>query len=173
MEKKTIKVEQGDITNSDADAIVNAANNHLWMGAGVAGAIKRKGGDIIEREAVSKGPIPVGEAVATTAGSLPNGYVIHAAAMGQDLLTDEKKISDATRNALLRAEELNLRSIDFPALGTGVGGFPVETAAKIMIDAAKDFLAASKSICQVGFVLFDDASYKAFTGELGAEKIEI
>ena len=173
MKKKMIKVMQGDITESDADAVVNAANNHLWMGAGVAGAIKRKGGDIIEREAVSKGPIPVGEAVATTAGSLPNKYVIHAAAMGQDLATDEVKIAAATKNALLRAEELNLESIDFPALGTGVGGFPIEEAAIIMIDAAKDFLAASKSVQQVGFVLFDSGSYKAFTAEMGTAQIEI
>jgi len=173
MGKKVIKVKQGDITESEADAIVNAANNQLWMGSGVAGAIKRKGGDIIEKEAISKGPIPVGEAVAATAGSLPNKHVIHAAAMGQDLITDEKKIADATKNALSRAEELNLISIDFPALGTGVGGFPIEEAAKVMIDAAKDFLAGSKSVHRVGFVLFDDRSYKAFTDELGAEQIEI
>lgn len=173
MKKKMIKVMQGDITESDADAIVNAANNHLWMGAGVAGAIKRKGGEIIESEAVSKGPIPVGEAVATTAGSLPNKYVIHAAAMGQDLVTDEVKIAAATKNALLRAEELNLESIDFPALGTGVGGFPAEAAAKIMVGAAKDFLAGSKSVQRVGFVLFDYDSFKAFTAEMGAEQKEM
>jgi O-acetyl-ADP-ribose deacetylase (regulator of RNase III) len=173
MEKKIIKVEQGDITNSGADAIVNAANNHLWMGTGVAGAIKRRGGDIIEKEAVSKGPIPVGEAVATTAGSLPHKYVIHAAAMGQDLVTDEAKIAAATKNALLLAEELNLKSIDFPALGTGVGGFPIKEAAKIMVDAAKDFLTGSKSVQRIGFVLFDDDSFKTFTAEMGAEQKEI
>ncbi len=173
MKKKIIKIVQGDITESSADAIVNAANNHLWMGAGVAGAIKRKGGDIIEKEAVSKGPIPVGEAVATNAGSLANKYVIHAAVMGQDLVTDEGKIAAATKNALLRAEELNLESIDFPALGTGVGGFPVEDAARIMIDAAKDFLAGSKSVIQVGFVLFDKGSYQAFSAELGSKLKEI
>ncbi|UCC81104.1 MAG: macro domain-containing protein [Candidatus Zixiibacteriota bacterium] len=173
MKKKIIKIVQGDITESNADAIVNAANNHLWMGAGVAGAIKRKGGDIIEKEAVSKGPIPVGEAVATNAGSLANKYVIHAAAMGQDLATDGGKIAAATINALLRAEELNLESIDFPALGTGVGGFPVEDAARIMIDAAKDFLAGSKSVQKVGFVLFDSGSCQAFTAELGSELKEI
>jgi len=173
MKKKTISVRQGDITDSGADAIVNAANNHLWMGSGVAGAIKRKGGVSIESEAVSKGPIPVGEAVATKAGSLVNKYVIHAAAMGQDLITDERKIADATRNALLRAEELSLLSVDFPALGTGVGGFPVEKAAEIMIAAARDFLAGSKSVSEVGFVLFDDISHEAFKDELGSEQIEL
>lgn len=173
MSKKIISVRQGDITESKADAIVNAANNHLWMGSGVAGAIKRKGGEIIEKEAVSKGPIPVGEAVATNAGMLPNKYVIHAAAMGQDLVTDERKIADATENALLRAEELNLESIDFPALGTGVGGFPVEEATKIMIKAARNFLARSKSVMEVGFVLFDGAGFEAFKSELGSERLEL
>ena len=173
MKKKMIKITQGDITESNADAIVNAANNHLWMGAGVAGAIKRKGGDIIEKEAVSKGPIPVGEAVATTSGSLSSKYVIHAAAMGQDLVTDKGKIEAATKNALSRAEELGLESIDFPALGTGVGGFPIEDAAKVMIETAGDFLAGSKSVTQVGFVLFDNASFAAFKNELGTENKEI
>jgi O-acetyl-ADP-ribose deacetylase (regulator of RNase III) len=171
--KKTISVRQGDITESAADAIVNAANNQLWMGSGVAGAIKLKGGEDIEKEAISKGPIPVGEAVSTKAGSLSSKYVIHAAAMGQDLLTDGRKITDATGNALLRAEELNLKTIDFPALGTGVGGFPVEEAAKVMIETAKSFLTASKSVIEVGFVLFDIGSYEAFKAELGSERIVI
>ena len=171
--KKLITVRQGDITVSDAEAIVNAANNQLWMGSGVAGAIKRKGGDIVEKEAMARGPIPVGEAVATTAGMLPQKAVIHAAAMGQDLVTDEKKIADATANALKRAEELELKSVDFPALGTGVGGFPVEQAARVMIDEAKRFLAGSEFVSKIGFALFDSGSFEAFKQELGAEEIEI
>jgi len=171
MAAKIIKVIQGDITESTADAIVNAANNHLWMGSGVAGAIKRKGGDIIEKEAIDQGPIPVGEAVATTAGLLPNKCVIHAAAMGQDLITDENKIAQATKNSLLRADKLNLESIDFPALGTGVGGFPIERAAKTMVQTAKDFLKTSISINAVGFVLFDYNSYCIFKTEIGGEQI--
>lgn len=170
---KIIKIMLGDITESTADAIVNAANNHLWMGAGVAGAIKRKGGQIIEDEAISKGPIAVGEAVASSAGKLKCKNVIHAAAMGQDLRTDETKIRAATRNSLLRAEELGLKSIDFPALGTGVGGFPVERAAQAMIDESKRFLAGSKSVTVIGFVLYDKAAYDSFLSALGAEKIEI
>src|SRR4030067_1085337 len=94
--KLRVFLSQGDITEMDCDAIVNAANNHLWMGAGVAGAIKRKGGEIIEEEAVKKGPMPVGEAVATTAGALKARYVIHAAGMGQDLTTDAGKIYSCT-----------------------------------------------------------------------------
>ncbi len=171
--KKQIKIIQGDITDSSADAIVNAANNHLWMGSGVAGAIKRKGGQQIEEEAVSKGPIPVGEAAVTSAGDLRCEYVIHAAAMGQDLATDEAKIRSATRNALLRVEELGLGSIDFPALGTGVGGFPIEKAAKIMIDEAKRFLADSFSVTIIGFILFDSDAFDAFKQELGSDNIRL
>lgn len=173
MAGKLIKITRGDITDSEADAIVNAANNQLWMGAGVAGAIKRKGGQEIEDEAVSKGPIQVGEAVVTTAGSLISKYVIHAAAMGQDLKTDENKIWMATYNSLLRAEELNLESIDLPALGTGVGGFPLERAAEIMIKAVKDYLKDSSSLKQVGFVLFDDDAFNAFKNTLGADIMEV
>jgi len=173
MAGKTIRIIKGDITESTADAIVNAANNHLWMGAGVAGAIKRKGGQQIEDEAVSKGPIPVGEAVATTAGSLPNKYVIHAAVMGQDLETDENKIWMATYNSLLRADELNLESIDFPALGTGVGGFPLDKAAEVMIKATRDYLRDSNFVKSVGFVLFDDAAFNAYKTALGADSREV
>jgi O-acetyl-ADP-ribose deacetylase (regulator of RNase III) len=170
---KKIVISRGDITESTADAIVNAANNHLWMGAGVAGAIKRKGGQAIEDEAVTKGPIPVGEAIATAAGSLRCKNVIHAAAMGQDLATDEKKIRSATRNALLRADELGLCSIDFPALGTGVGGFSVDRAASVMIEEAKKFLEASASVAVVGFVLFDSESFEAYRNRLGGDSLEL
>jgi O-acetyl-ADP-ribose deacetylase (regulator of RNase III) len=167
MPGKIITCSRGDITQSDAEAIVNAANNYLWMGAGVAGAIKRHGGEEIEKEAVSKGPIPVGEAIATRAGSLPQKYVIHAAAMGQDLITDEVKIRTATGNALLRAEELAVATIDFPALGTGVGGFAVEEAARIMVAEVRAFLENSKLVRRVGFILWDDISFQAFRREIG------
>ncbi len=163
----------GDITQSQAQAIVNAANNHLWMGSGVAGAIKRKGGSEIEAEAISKGPIEVGQAIATGAGLLPQKYVIHAAAMGQDLRTDAGKIRLATRNSLLRAEELGLASVDFPALGTGVGGFPPAEAAEIMVSEAKKFLATSKSLKKVGFILFDNETFQAFRTAIGGISINL
>ena len=166
MSGKSITCIIGDITDSSADAIVNAANNHLWMGAGVAGAIKRRGGIEIEQEAISKGPVSIGEAVATGAGKLNQKYVIHAAVMGQDLQTDEHKIRSATLNSLQLAEELGLTSIDFPALGTGVGGFPVEQAAKIMIATAKEFIKTAGNISRIGFVLFDQKSYQSFKQEL-------
>src|SRR5262249_59667831 len=97
----SLETQRGDISRANVDAVVNAANNHLWMGSGVAGALKRAGGIEIEREAVAKGPVEVGEAVFTNGGALPARYVIHAAVMGQDLPTDQSKIRQATNNALI------------------------------------------------------------------------
>jgi len=127
-----IKVVMGDITELRTDAVVNAANNALVMGGGVAGAIKKKGGKVIEEEAVKKGPIGIGEAVATGAGKLTAKYVIHAATMGMDFKTDEIKIRDACRSSLSLAKELKISSIVFPALGCGTGGFALLASAKIM-----------------------------------------
>ncbi|BAF60393.1 predicted phosphatase [Pelotomaculum thermopropionicum SI] len=164
-----IKVLKGDITELQVDAIVNAANNHLWMGAGVAGAIKRKGGAAIEEEAVAKGPIPVGEAVVTGAGLLKARYVVHAAAMGQDLVTDAEKVRAATRNALLRAGELGLKTIAFPALGTGVGGLEFDTAARVMVGEVRRHLALGLEPGEVIFALFDDKGYDAFSRIAGRD----
>jgi len=164
---KRIKISEGDITESDADAIVNAANNYLWMGSGVAGAIKSKGGPEIEQEAMAQGPIPVGQAVATSAGKLPHKAVIHAAVMEQDLMTNESIIRSATASSLQLADELGLKSIDFPALGTGVGGFSLRKAAEIMIAEAERFLAVSVHIETVGFVLYGQDAYDSFLEILG------
>ena len=161
-----IEVIRGDITEQEVDAVVNAANDHLWMGAGVAGAIKRKGGIEIEKEAMSQGPIPVGQAVVTAAGKLSARYVIHAAVMGQDLVTSEEYIRSATLNSLRRAEELKLKSVAFPAFGTGVGGFPIDECARIMLDAAKDFSAKAEYPEEVRFVLFDKQSYEIWSAQL-------
>lgn len=160
----TLEVTQGDITECAVDAIVNAANNHLWMGAGVAGAIKRKGGQVIEDEAVRLGPIAVGEAVVTGGGALKARHVIHAAAMGQDLVTDADLIREATINSLKRAMELGLASIAFPALGTGVGGFPMQEAAQVMINAICTTLrnTPQTSLTRVVFVLFTPDALAAF-----------
>jgi O-acetyl-ADP-ribose deacetylase (regulator of RNase III) len=121
----TVTVLEGDITTRQVDAIVNAANNAFWMGSGVAGAIKSRGGQQIERDAVAQGPVEPGESVVTGAGALAARHVIHAAVMGQDLETDGDLIARATASALARAAERGLASIAFPALGTGVGGFPL------------------------------------------------
>lgn len=164
--KAAIIVLKGDITDQATDAIVNAANNHLWMGAGVAGAIRRRGGPDIETEAVAKGPIMVGESVLTGAGTLPARYVVHAAVMGQDLATDAAKIRAATRSALRLAEEQELTSISFPALGTGVGGFPVRQCASIMLAEARRIARSSRSLREIRFVLIDETGYAAFVDAL-------
>jgi O-acetyl-ADP-ribose deacetylase len=162
----SVEIRNGDITLLEVDAIVNAANDALWMGGGVAGAIKRTGGQIIEEEAIKKGPVKIGEAVVTTGGSLKATYVIHAAVMGQDLRTDAEKIRTATRNALKKAAELGLKSLAFPALGTGVGGFPLPECARIMISEAKEFTAGNSGPVKVIFILYDGMAYRAFREEL-------
>jgi O-acetyl-ADP-ribose deacetylase (regulator of RNase III) len=165
-----IEITRGDITEAPTEAIVNAANNHLWMGAGVAGAIKRKGGTEIEREAVAKGPVKIGEAVITGAGRLKAKYVIHAAGMGQDLQTDAQKVKDATRSSLELAESHKISSIAFPAIGTGVGGFSVSECARIMVGEAASFLQTSKSLRKVTFVLFDESAADAFRVALKSQE---
>ncbi len=164
-----MEVYKGDITQLELDALVNAANNRLWMGGGVAGALKRAGGKEIEAEAVKKGPVPIGEAVVTGAGRLKAKYVIHAAVMGQDLQTDAEKIRQATRNSLLRADELGVRSIAFPALGTGVGGFPLDECARIMIGEVYQHSTKKTGLERVVFALFDQLAYRAFKQELDTQ----
>ncbi len=161
-----IRIVKGDITSLQCDAIVNAANDHLWMGGGVAGAIKRRGGDEIEREAVRQGPIPVGEAVATGAGRLPCRHVIHAVTMDQGLTTSEGAIRSATRSALRLADRLGLESVALPALGTGVGGFPLERAATVMLEEAAAHVSTVDRRVQIIFAVWDDAAHTAFARAL-------
>jgi len=138
------------------------------MGAGVAGALKRIGGSEIEREAVAKGPIEIGEAVVTSGGALSAKYVIHAAVMGQDLTTNRSKIGRATRNSLTRAGELGISSIAFPALGTGVGGLPVDIAADAMISECVSFLESGSAplLKKIVFVLFSGDALAVFEKRL-------
>ncbi len=158
-----IKVIQGDITELKVDAIVNAANNKLIMGGGVAGAIKRKGGVSIEEEATKKGPIKIGEAVATAAGELPAQYVIHAATMGLDHQTDESKIRNAAKNALAVAKKLKVKSVAFPALGCGVGGFPLLASAKIMAQEVLKYLRDNEECLEeIIFCLYDKKAFDIF-----------
>lgn len=163
-----IVLERGDITEYEVDAIVNAANDRLSMGAGVAGAIKRKGGTIIEEEAVRQAPIEAGEVVVTTAGNLPASYVIHAAVMGADLRATPELVSRATLAALRRAEELKLESVAFPAFGTGVGRMAPEASARAMVSALQQYLAANPGsrLRRVHLVPFDDEVLQAFTAAL-------
>jgi O-acetyl-ADP-ribose deacetylase (regulator of RNase III) len=162
-----LEVVDGDITALEVDAIGNAANNALWMGAGVAGAIKRAGGEEIEREAVAKGPIEVGDAVATTAGRLPARWVVHGAVMGQDLQTNSDLVRRTTRRCLEVADELGAASLALPAFGTGVGRFPLAKCAEIMVDEASSFNA--KVLERVVFAVFGREAREAFEVELAGD----
>ena len=178
-----IKVVMGDIANFSADAIVNAANNKGVMGGGVAGAIKKKGGKIIEDEAVKKCPVNIGEAIFTCAGSLKAKYIIHAATMGMPacrqaglpvrqvclpvrqagIFTDEVKIRNSCKNSLRVADELDVESIAFPALGCGTGGFPLLASAKIMAQEVWRYIREEGSgIKEITFCLYDKEAYEAF-----------
>ena len=164
-----IKVVLGDITEIQAEALVNAANNKLVMGGGVAGAIKQKGGKIIEEEALKRSPIEIGQAVATSAGKLSAKYVIHAATMDMSFKTDEVKIRNAAKTSLRIAEELKIKSLVFPALGCGTGGFSLLAAAKIMSQEVLKHLRDENSILkEITFCLNNQEALKVFQkGVLG------
>ncbi len=155
-----LDVLSGNIAALEVDAVANAANDHLWMGAGVAGALKRVGGLEIEREAMARGPISLGTAVATTAGKLPARYVIHGAVMGQDLRTNADLVARTTHACLALADELGCRTLALPAFGTGVGGFPLDDCARVMVVAARAF--EPQSLERVIFAVFGDEAYDAF-----------
>lgn len=161
-----IEIIKGDIVNQEVDAIVNAANNNFWMGGGVAGAIKKAGGKIIEEKAMEKGPVNPGEVIVTEAGKLKYKKIIHAAVMGQDLKTNEELIKKSTVNTLKKAEELKINSLAFPAFGTGVGGFNLYKCAEIMLNVTIDFLLENKSVNVVKFVLFSEKAYNIFLEKL-------
>jgi O-acetyl-ADP-ribose deacetylase (regulator of RNase III) len=159
-----LDVVEGDIAMLAVDAVANAANDHLWMGAGVAGAIKRAGGEEIEREATAKRPVEVGDAVATGAGRLRARWVIHAVVMGQDLVTNVDAIRRATRRTLEVAEELGARSLALPACGTGVGGFPLDECARILVAEARAF--EGQALRRVVFAVYGAAAERAFRSAL-------
>jgi len=161
-----LEVREGDIAQVGTDAIANAANDHLWMGAGVAGALKRAGGDVIEREAMTQGPIELGSAVATTGGRLRARYVIHGAVMGQDLRTSAELVRKTTRACLEVADGLGCRSLALPAFGTGVGGFALDECARIMVEEARRF--EPRSLERVVFAVFGGDAYDAFSSELSS-----
>jgi len=161
-----IELVQGDITESDTDAIVNAANSQLVLGAGVAGAIRTKGGPAIQEECHAIGHCPVGGAVITSGGNLKARHVIHAVGPRQGEGNEEAKLKNATLNSLKVAEENSLKSITFPAISTGVYGFPVDACTRIMLTTTKEYLTGPTEIERVVFALFDDKSFKAFKDQL-------
>lgn len=147
-----IEVRLGSLLEVDADAIVNPANSHGYMGGGVAGVIRKFGGEEIEREALSKAPIPVGNAVLTTAGKLKFKGVIHAPTMEEPAMkTTEEKVRKATRAAIKLADERCFKSVALPGMGTGVGRVPKDVAAKVMVEEIRSF----KPVCLERVILVD------------------
>jgi O-acetyl-ADP-ribose deacetylase len=155
-------IKQGDLTEMDTDAIVNAANNDLQHGGGVAGAIRRKGGEIIQQESNEIGSIPVGGAAITSGGKLKARYVIHAASMQLGGQTTAHALRSSTAHSLRIAAERDVKTIAFPAVGTGIAGFPMEECAEIMLREVADHLKRGSRLEKVYFVLFDDAAQKTF-----------
>ncbi|MEW5946946.1 MAG: macro domain-containing protein [bacterium] len=162
----TLELIQGDITELGTDAIVNAANAALQLGGGVAGAIRRKGGPAIQEECDRIGGTFVGGAVITTAGKLRARHVIHAVGPRWGEGDEDARLRNATLNSLRVADENNLRSIAFPAISTGIFGFPVDRAAEIMIAAAVEYLKGRTGLERVVFCLFDQGTYDVFEAAL-------
>src|SRR3954469_24939828 len=158
-----LEVVAADVTKLEVDAIANAANTDLMHGGGVAGAIARAGGPEVQRESDAKAPIGLGEAVETTAGDMPARWVIHAATMELGGPTSADIIDRATRSTLAKAEELGARSVALVAFGTGVGGFPVGEAARIMVAAAREH---EGDLERIVFAVHGDAAEQAFRAEL-------
>ncbi|MBN2582010.1 MAG: macro domain-containing protein [Planctomycetes bacterium] len=165
--KSRIKLKLGDITEIGCDAIVNAANNDLQLGGGVAGAIRRKGGPSIQEECHHLGPIAVGDAAITGGGDLRARYVIHAASMQLGARTTESHLRSSVERSLQLADQHKLRSIAFPAVGAGIAGFPLGRCAEVMMEAVGRHLDGGSGLEQVIFVLFDQRAYDAFEAAYG------
>jgi O-acetyl-ADP-ribose deacetylase len=157
-----IVLQQGDLTEMDADAIVNAANNDLQLGGGLAGVIRRKAGEAIQRECNEIGTIPVGGAAITSAGKLKARHIIHAASMQLGGFTTGHALRASTAHSLRIASEKGLLTVAFPAVGTGIGGFPLSECAAIMLQEAVEHLKRPTSLEKIYFVLFDKTSLSAF-----------
>ena len=158
-----LEVIAGDVTKLDVDAIANAANTQLRHGGGVAAAISRAGGPEVQRESDQKAPVALGDAVETTAGDMPARYVIHAATMELGGPTSAEIIERATRSTLAKAEELGCRSLALVAFGTGVGGFPLEEAARMMVGAAREHEGGLERIV---FAVRGEEAERAFSAAL-------
>jgi len=157
-----IDIRQGDLTEMDTDAIVNAANNDLKLGGGVAGAIRQKGGPQIQAECDKIGTIPVGGAAITSSGKLKARYVIHAASMQLGGPTSAQSLRTSTAHALRIAAQHGLKSIAFPAVGTGIAGFPLRDCAEIMLRETARHFEGKTSLEKVYFVLFDRQAQQVF-----------
>ena len=160
-----LEIMLGDVTEMEVDGVVNAANAHLILGAGVAGAIRKKGGSSIQAECDKIGGTYVGGAVVTGAGDLKAKYVIHAVGPRMGEGDEDRKLSDAVRNSLLRAAENKMESIAFPAISTGIFGFPLERAASVMLQTAAERLSEPTTLKKVYFCLFDQKAYDVFASK--------
>jgi O-acetyl-ADP-ribose deacetylase len=166
-EAMKIEIQQGDITEADVDAIVNAANTDLILGAGVAGAIRRKGGESIQRECNAIGGVNVGEVAVTGAGQLRQKHILHAATMMPGApRTGQAVVEACVRNALNAADRLGCRSVAFPALGAGVAGLTLEVSARAIIQTALDWARVAESVELVVCVLFDEDAREVFEDEM-------
>lgn len=166
---RTLELIEGDITEMETDAIVNAANDRLILGGGVAGAIRKKGGPEIQAECDRIGGTFVGGAVITTGGKLKAKHVIHAVGPRMGEGDEDKKLRDATLNSLKLADEHHLRSLAFPAISTGIFGFPIERCARIMLGTTIEYLRGGTHLDRVVFCLFGTDSYETFANQLRRE----
>ncbi len=169
IENRVLELLEGDITEMQTDAIVNAANAQLILGGGVAGAIKRKGGPKIQQECNKIGPTFVGGAVITGGGNLKAKHVIHAVGPRMGEGNEDEKLKNATLNTLKLADDNNLKSISFPAISTGIFGFPIEKCAEIMLKTTIDYLKGRTCLEKVVFCLFGRDSYRVFSDRLKLE----
>ena len=166
-----IVLREGDITDEAVDAIVNAANSALALGAGVAGAIREKGGPAIQAECDAIGPIAVGDAAVTGAGRLRARFVIHAAGMAPGGAADAESVRSSVRRSLELAAERGCRTIAVPAIGAGIGGLSVQRCAEILLEEASAHLAGETPLEEVRFVLFGEPVYRVFESTRDAAKV--
>lgn len=166
IENHILELIEGDITEMETDAIVNAANAQLVLGGGVAGAISKKGGPEIQEQCDKAGPTFVGGAVITTGGNLKAKYVIHAVGPRMGEGNENEKLKNATLNSLKAADENDLKSISFPAISTGIFGFPIQKCAEIMLKTTVDYLKGQTSLEMIVFCLFGQDSYQVFENQL-------
>jgi O-acetyl-ADP-ribose deacetylase (regulator of RNase III) len=164
--KTILELTKGDITDLNVDAIVNAANSLLQLGGGVAGAIRRRGGARIQEECDRIGRTEVGGAVITAGGNLKARYVIHAVGPRSGEGDEDRKLRNATLNSLRLADERGLKSIAFPAISTGIFGFPLDRCARIMLSASVEYLKGATGLDRLIFCLYDDGAFQAFAREL-------
>ncbi len=167
---KVLQLIEGDITEMDTEAIINAANAKLVLGGGVAGAVRRKGGPSIQKQCNETGGTFVGGAVITGAGNLKAKYVIHAVGPRMGEGNEDEKLKSATLNSLKLADEKGIKSLTFPAISTGIFGFPIQRCAEIMLETVTEYLKGKTKIEKVCFCLFDKNSYDVFEKQLQKEE---